>query len=197
MSAERGSTIRHRQPLIKNGAVRSGRGFRVTLPELQLEVFNDILKADGIARVRLDQCLVSHKDVGFGQLPRSSRNLGGPEGIRSGIGGVDLHNKKMVEAETFEQGKIPAVGTHHTESTLPDFAEIESQSGQGAHECRVHEVAFFQIEHEIAVASLDHAKRKFLQALAIFECSPALQFHPNGPVGAADENTGKLAHKFL
>ena len=105
-----------------------------------------------------------------------------------------FHGKKLIEAEIFQKGGIAGIHIDRPEPALPDFAEPERDTGQGAHECRVHQLTGLQVDHELPVASLDHLLHKFFDARAVLECPPTADFEPYRATEAADKNRRRDVH---
>jgi len=66
-------------------------------------------------------------------------------------------------------------------------------TGKRAHEGGVHDRTTLEIDHELAVAAVDHLLGKFLQPGAVQEGALPLNTHPHCPVGGPDKD-GRLCN---
>ena len=105
-----------------------------------------------------------------------------------------FHGKKLVETEIFQKRGVADIHIDRAERALPDFAEPQCDPGQGAHECRVHQLTGIQIDHKLPVAPLDHLLDKLFDARAVLECPAPADLEPYRATEATNKNRRRNTH---
>ena len=125
------------------------------------------------------------------------RHLVGGQLISAVGGGRAIDRKDLVQPQPGEQIVVALVGVDDVHLALADFAQAQGDAGERAHERRIHHRAIRQINHEIAVAAVNHGRGETFDPSAVLERAFALHADADHFLVAPYQDRGGSVHVWV
>ena len=102
----------------------------------------------------------------------------------AGVRGRVLDGEDAVQAEILHDLPVARVGANDGELALG--AQAERETGQGSEKRRVHQLAAFEVDDELADPALLHFRGEVFKSGAVLKAAAAVDTNPGGRSGHAD-----------